>query len=67
MRDELRRQLREALGKLPATDREILSMRHLEQMETAEIAASLAISQGAARVRHLRALQRLRDLLEASP
>ena len=42
-------------------------MRHLEQMETAEIAASLAISEGAARVRHLRALQRLRDLLEASP
>jgi RNA polymerase sigma-70 factor, ECF subfamily len=67
MRDELRRHLRDALGKLSATDREILSMRHLEQMETTEIAASLAISEGAVRVRHLRAVQRLRDLLEESP
>lgn len=39
-------------------------MRHLERMETAEIAAALAIGEGEVRVRHLRALQRLRDLLE---
>jgi DNA-directed RNA polymerase specialized sigma24 family protein len=38
-------------------------MRHLEEMSAAEIAAVLRISEGAVRVRHLRALTRLKDLL----
>lgn len=67
MRSELREQLMDALAKLPAPDQEILCLRHLEQMDTHEIAVTLGISQGAARVRHLRALQRLRDILEPSP
>ena len=39
-------------------------MRHLEQMETPEIAAALGISEGAVRNRQFRALVRLRSLLE---
>ena len=39
-------------------------MRYLEQLTVAEIAAVLAISEGTVKVRHLRALQRLRELLQ---
>jgi RNA polymerase sigma-70 factor, ECF subfamily len=70
--DEQRRKVREALARLPDRAREILVMRHLEEMSAAEIAAILGISEGAVRVRLLRALTRLRGLLdtggsEASP
>jgi RNA polymerase sigma-70 factor (ECF subfamily) len=60
---ELRQRVREALGRLPPRDREVLMLRHLEQLTTAETAAVLGVSEGAVKTRHLRALQRLRDLL----
>jgi RNA polymerase sigma-70 factor (ECF subfamily) len=61
---EARERVRAALGQLPAADRELLELRHLEQLSVAETAAVLSISTGAAKTRHLRALQRLRGLLE---
>jgi RNA polymerase sigma-70 factor (ECF subfamily) len=64
VRDELRRRVQAAMERLAARDREILAMRHLEEMSAAEIAAILGISQGAVRVRLLRALTRLRSLLD---
>jgi RNA polymerase sigma-70 factor (ECF subfamily) len=64
IRDEERKRLRAALASLPERDREILVMRHLEQLENSEIAAVLSISEGAVRVRHVRALRRLRALLD---
>jgi RNA polymerase sigma-70 factor (ECF subfamily) len=64
MRDELHRRLHAAMGRLAERDREILVMRHLEEMSAAEIAAILGISEGAVRVRLLRALTRLRNLLD---
>jgi RNA polymerase sigma-70 factor (ECF subfamily) len=63
LRDELRRRVREALGRLPARDREVLELRHLEQLSTRDTAAVLGISEGAVKTRHLRALQRLRRFL----
>ena len=63
LRDELRRGVREALGRLAARDREVLELRHLEQLSTRDTAAVLGISEGAVKTRHLRALQRLRRLL----
>jgi RNA polymerase sigma-70 factor (ECF subfamily) len=57
--------VREALGRLPPADREVLELRHLEQLSVAETAAVLGVSVGAAKTRHLRAVQRLRALLEA--
>ncbi len=65
LRDELRSRIRQGLLRLPDRDREILVLRHLEQMTVKECAASLGITEGAAKVRHLRALERLRELLEA--
>jgi RNA polymerase sigma-70 factor (ECF subfamily) len=64
IRQEQGHRVRAALAELAPRDREILVMRHLEQMETPEIAAALGITAGAVRNRQLRALIRLRTLLE---
>jgi RNA polymerase sigma-70 factor (ECF subfamily) len=71
-REERRGQVRDALARLPEGDREVLVLRHLEQLGTPEIAAVLGITEGAVYTRHLRALERLRgllgdDLLEGEP
>jgi RNA polymerase sigma-70 factor (ECF subfamily) len=60
---EMMTRVRAGLQKLSASDREILVMRHLEQMNVEEIAAMLRISKSVVTTRHLRALQRLREHL----
>jgi RNA polymerase sigma-70 factor (ECF subfamily) len=62
-REELRGLMNAALLQLAEHDREVLVLRHLEQLSTPEIAAVLGISEGAVYTRHLRALERLRSLL----
>jgi len=62
IQEELRERVRSALGGLPPRDREVLVLRHLDQLTTREIAAVLGVSDGAVKVRHLRALQRFRAL-----
>lgn len=62
---ELRSRIRAALDQLDERDREVLVLRHLEQLSTRETAAVLGISEGAVKTRHLRALERLRVLLES--
>jgi RNA polymerase sigma-70 factor (ECF subfamily) len=63
LREELRARVRETLTRLAPADCEVLVLRHLEQLSTREAAAVLGISEGALKVRHLRALQRFRALL----
>jgi RNA polymerase sigma-70 factor (ECF subfamily) len=63
VKEELRDRLRSALAKLGERDREVLVLRYLEQLSSADIAAVLGISPGAVRVRHTRALTRLHALL----
>jgi RNA polymerase sigma-70 factor (ECF subfamily) len=62
-RHELCARVQAALSRLGERDREVLVLRYLEQMSTAEIAAVLGTTAGAVKVRHLRALERLRGLL----
>lgn len=62
-RHEMRQRVRAALDQLPERDREVLVLRHLEQLSAGEIAAVLGTSTGAVHTRHLRALERLRNLL----
>jgi RNA polymerase sigma-70 factor (ECF subfamily) len=65
VRTELHGRVRSALAALAERDREILALRHLEQLSVREIAAVLDLSEGAVKTRHLRALQRLRGLLNS--
>jgi RNA polymerase sigma-70 factor (ECF subfamily) len=64
-RDELRDHVRAALGKMRAADREVLVLRHLEGLTSREIAEVLNKSEGAVNTRHVRALCRLRELLDS--
>jgi RNA polymerase sigma-70 factor (ECF subfamily) len=67
LRDELLDRVRDALARLTPRDREVLVMRHLEQLSTAEVAALLGISEGTVMTRQTRALVRLRALLDDEP
>ena len=62
-RESERDRVRAALTLLGENDRALLALRHLDQLSVREIAAVLGISEGAVKVRHVRALKRLRDLL----
>jgi RNA polymerase sigma-70 factor (ECF subfamily) len=64
IRDEQCERVRAALDRLTPHDREILVMRHLEEMSAGEIGSVLGISEGAVRARILRALTRLRGLMD---
>jgi RNA polymerase sigma-70 factor (ECF subfamily) len=63
LRGELRQRVQSALARLGERDREVLVLRYLEGMSTKEVAATLEISEGAVKMRHLRALDGLRRLL----
>jgi RNA polymerase sigma-70 factor (ECF subfamily) len=63
LRAEQRNRVQAALARLGPRDQEVLVLRHLEQLSIAEMAAVLVVSEGTVKVRHLRALERFRDLL----
>jgi RNA polymerase sigma-70 factor (ECF subfamily) len=62
-RQERRAAVRAALDRLPERDREVLVLRFLEDLSTADTAAVLDIGEGAVKMRVVRALDRLRDLV----
>jgi RNA polymerase sigma-70 factor (ECF subfamily) len=62
-RREQRDRVLAALEALPDQDRDVLVLRYLEDLPTAEAAAVLGVSDGAVKMRLLRAVQRLRDVL----
>ncbi len=65
LRQELRGRVQAALQQLAPRDREVLVLRHLEQLSTPVIAQVLGLGEAAVKSRHLRALQRLRVLLSS--
>jgi RNA polymerase sigma-70 factor (ECF subfamily) len=65
VRAELRDRVRAALALLSEIDREVLVLRYLEQLPLREVAAVLGLGESAVKMRHVRALERLRALLEA--
>ena len=67
VRAELRERLQAVLERLSPEDREVVSLRHFEQLSTEETAAVLGISAAAAGKRYVRALTRLRRLLADDP
>ncbi len=60
---ELERKLSQALREIPEADREIILMRHQEQLSNQDVAAALGLSEAAASMRYLRALRKLRSVL----
>jgi RNA polymerase sigma-70 factor (ECF subfamily) len=67
MRAERMMRLQEALNTLDAIDREVLSLRHFEELSLAETALSLGIEESAAAKRYIRALKRLKAILASMP
>jgi RNA polymerase sigma-70 factor, ECF subfamily len=67
VRAERLRRVQEALYGLDPVDREILSLRHFEQLSRAESARALGIEESAASKRYVRALRRVKDLLADMP
>ena len=63
-REERRLLLARTIERMGEADRVVLGMRYLDQLSFDEIAAVLDIGLGAAKMRHLRAVDRLRGLLE---
>jgi RNA polymerase sigma-70 factor (ECF subfamily) len=67
LRGELQRRFHVALAQLDESDREIVLLRHFEQLSNSDAARTLGLSEAAAGMRHLRALRRLRALLGETP
>ena len=63
IRQELERRLHDALDKLEDDDREMILMRHYEQLANQEVASALGLTEAAASMRYLRAIRKLRDLM----
>jgi RNA polymerase sigma-70 factor (ECF subfamily) len=59
--------LQEALNTLDPMDREVLSLRHFEDLTLVETAQVLEISEAAAAKRYIRALKRLKEILASLP
>jgi len=67
LRAERLLRVQEALNTLDPIDREVLALRHFEQLSRPETAEVLGISQEAGAKRYFRALKRLKDVLSAMP
>jgi RNA polymerase sigma-70 factor (ECF subfamily) len=67
VRGEVMTRLVEALDAMDPTDREVLALRHFEQLTSSETAQVLGIQERAAAKRYLRALERLRQILAQMP
>lgn len=63
VRAERMLRLQEALNALDPVDREIVSLRHFEELTHVEAARALDIEPGAAAMRYFRALKHLKDML----
>jgi RNA polymerase sigma-70 factor (ECF subfamily) len=66
-RAEVRLMLQEALNGMDPLDREVLTLRHFEELSNAEVAQLLGLSKTAASNRYIRALERLRESLAGIP
>ena len=67
MREEQFGQLRQAIEQMNETDQEILALRHFEQLTNSEVAEILNLKETTASNRYVRALKRLREILEVMP
>jgi RNA polymerase sigma-70 factor, ECF subfamily len=67
IRVERKLRLQEALNSLDSIDREVLALRHFEELSNTEAAAVLGLDKSAASKRYARALIRLKEILASLP
>ena len=66
-RAEMQLRLQEVINALDPLDREVLALRHFEELSNVEVAQVLGLSKTAASNRYLRALGRLKTMLQDIP
>ncbi|MCA9137617.1 MAG: sigma-70 family RNA polymerase sigma factor [Planctomycetales bacterium] len=67
MHAELVVQIEKAIDGMDEIDREVIALRHFEELRNSEVAEVLGLSDAAASNRYMRALARLREVLEEIP
>ncbi len=67
MRAEMQVKLQEVLNTMDPNDREVLALRHFEQLSNEEVAQVLELTNSAASKRYIRALRRLKEALKQIP
>jgi RNA polymerase sigma-70 factor (ECF subfamily) len=67
IRSEMQLQLQEALNCMDPMDREVVVLRHFEELNNLDTAAVLGIEPSAASKRYLRAIRRLKAILDQVP
>jgi len=67
IRAERKIRLEEALSRMDPIDREVLALRHFEELSNTEAAAVLGLDKSAASKRYARALIRLKEILASMP
>ena len=67
VRAERRVRMQEALNSMDPIDREVLALRHFEQLSNSEAATVLGLDRSAASRRYARALVRLKEILASRP
>jgi len=67
IRAEMQFRLQEVLNGMDPMDREVLVLRHFEELNNGETAAVLGLQKSAASNRYVRALKRLKEILSSIP
>jgi RNA polymerase sigma-70 factor (ECF subfamily) len=63
VREETQKRLESALNQMDPIDREVLALRHFEELTNNEVAQVLGLQKSAASNRYVRALKRLKEIL----
>jgi RNA polymerase sigma-70 factor (ECF subfamily) len=66
-REETLERMEQVIAAMDRLDREVLALRHFEELGNSEVAEVLGIQQKAASIRYIRALKRLRAILSRTP
>jgi RNA polymerase sigma-70 factor (ECF subfamily) len=67
IRAERKLRLEQALNQMDPLDREVLALRHFEQLSNSECARVLGLKETTATKRYIRGLRKLKELLESLP